>query len=185
MPSWLTPLIPVLAALIPLSFAYWRWRVERHLTRRTLVKAILAEVRRLLDVLWMHEKWWRECVEAADTNHPLLPFTTEVYDEHVGDIGALDEDAVGTVVSFYGYVTFINRFQGTETLYIARRQDDGKMIFDVAYLELLRKTLDQFNNEFDEVFARYNIKVHTKKSDPPQSGRKTGQVSIVEKGKES
>lgn len=163
--SSLNAVITVLVALIPLSFAYWRWWVDRNHKRKTVVKAILAEVRRLLDVIYMHAHWWRKCVDDGDTDHPLLPFSTEVYDEHVGDIGSLDEDAVEQVVRFYGYVRFINRFQDAEARY---REKGRKAIFDKAYLELIEKTFEEFDRKFDTVFPRYKIEIHPERIDTAQ-----------------
>ena len=140
--EFVVDIAPILITLLIAYVPYHRWATDKKHARDILNKAILAEVRRLLDVVRGHTEWWGDCVSAGTTNHPFLPFSTDVYDEHVKDIGLIDAKVVEEVVRFYGYVKYINRYQGTEAFY---REAKCKSYFDETYLLLLNRTLMKFD----------------------------------------
>lgn len=145
----------VVVAIIVFLGAYFRWWTDKQHDRRTINKAILAEVQRLLNVLRSTTKWWGDCVETGTTDHILLPFSTDIYDVHVKDIGVIDTEIVADIVTFYGYVNFINRYLETEK--IVQEKEGGKAEFDKSYLKLLEKTLAKYDSKFTSAFSQYGI----------------------------
>jgi len=136
------------AAITLLSTAlgfFWR----KHLERRSINRAILAEIRRILTVVRLHRDWWATRIEKEDTNHPLIPFSHAVYSKQVPNIGALTNRLVVRAVTFYGYVGFINSLQAARPEYSAAGKGAE---FDKTYLNTLTTFLADYEHEFDEDF---------------------------------
>jgi hypothetical protein len=150
---------PVIAAVIaPVGailtvagtiFLFWRGKA---LERRSINKAILAEVFRLLRVVVPDHAGWKGI---EDPTYPLIPFSTPVYHEHVKNLGMLDDEIVALVVMFYGYLTYINSLQALRQQYIDAEKGGE---FNGQYQESLDRLLEDFRNGFDQAFDSYNIK---------------------------
>src|SRR5207253_2829570 len=109
-------LVGLLGVLAGFILFYWGKRLER----QSVNKAILAEIRRLIDVICRHKKWWLEgCMKTGNTDVPLIPFSTPIYNEQAKNIGLLDRSIVAKVANFYGYVQFLNSLQVSRAGYLA------------------------------------------------------------------
>lgn len=134
-----------IAFLSPFAVFFWRKMSER----RSINRAILAEIRRILTVVRRHHDWWAEQIKKEDTNHSLIPFSHAVYSKQVANIGALKNRVVVRAVTFYGYVGFLNSFQAVRPEYI----DVGKGAeFDKMYLDALTSFLAHHEHAFDQDF---------------------------------
>jgi rRNA processing protein Gar1 len=125
--------------------------LESRTNRLSTNKAILAEIQRLLIVLKRHQDWWNRLMKASpkETNAPLVPFTTPVFDEQVKAIGNVDTAIVGKVVAFFGYVKFINAIQLSKPGSAAiGKQDD----FDKLYASILDTAVKDYSGTFDAAF---------------------------------
>ncbi len=105
-------------------------------------RAILAETGRLWELIKEHEEFWRPCV-AANTagHHQLIPFSHDVYDKQVKNVGVIRRELVTKVVRFYGYVDFINDFQKLRKDYEASGHAQE---FNEMYLRLLGTVINKF-----------------------------------------
>lgn len=144
----------IAAALIALAsavFVFWRGQA---LEKRATNKAILAEIYRLIEVvLPKHIEW----PGRHDPNYPLIPFSTRVYDEHLKEIGSLDDDLVAPVVEFYGYLAYINALQSLRDEYKEHRNEEE---FKKQYDDSLARLLRNFQGKFDQAFERYKLHLH-------------------------
>lgn len=114
-------------------------------------KAVLAEINRLLFVLDCHEKWFRGCIQSNNTNYPLIPFATDVYNEQTKKIGVIDESVIVHVVKFYGYVGYLNKLQSIRTQYASSAE------FDKQYHQSLETILADYNKVFEAAFTKYKV----------------------------
>ena len=121
---------------------FWRKSSER----RSINRAILAEIRRLLAAVERHRTCWLKKIADGDTNYPLVPFSHAVYSKQVANVGALKSRRVAKVVTFYGYLDFINSLQQTRPLYGAQKTDE----FNREYLEVVTNLL----NDYKKVFGK-------------------------------
>jgi 5'-nucleotidase (lipoprotein e(P4) family) len=136
----------VIAFLSAAALFFW----QKWLERRSINRAILAEIRRILTVVRSHRDWWEKRLDDKDIDHPLIPFSHDVYSNQVTNIGALTNRLVGRAVTFYGYLGFINSLQRARPEYIAngKRAEFGKM-----YLGVLTSFLADYEHAFDEDFG--------------------------------
>jgi hypothetical protein len=105
-------------------------------------KAILAEVQRLQTVIKEHKDFWARCVKDNTASlHPLIPFTHVVYDAQVKNVGVIQRRLVEQVVRFYGYVDYINTFQGLREKYKSAKQIK---VFNKMYLSMLERLARDF-----------------------------------------
>jgi len=144
-------LAAVIGGLIAIGgtlLSFW-WRSARE--ARLINTAILAEISRLLSVIDEHEKWWSGCVQAGNTNYPLIPFSTDVYRQQARNIGLVKRDIVVQVVKFYGFVHYLNELQAVRAHYKAPAN------FDTQYQQALQLLLNDFRGAFDAAFARYGV----------------------------
>jgi hypothetical protein len=161
---------PVIAAVIALVgsiltlagtvFMYWRGKA---LERRSINKAILAEVARLLRVVVPDHIKWKD---KADPKYPLIRFSTPVYDKQVQNIGGLDDEIVALVVMFYGYLAYINALQKLRLQYI---QAEKAHEFNEQYAKSLERLLGDFASRFDHAFDKYNINELPKSASEPNA----------------
>ena len=115
-------------------------------------KAILAEVSRLLIVLNSHTVFWKHCIDSNKTNHfPLIPFTTDVYKQHVNKIGVINQLIIAHAVKFYGDVEFINALQKQRGNY------GNPLEFNCQYLNTLKTIVADYSKVFDAAFKKYGI----------------------------
>jgi hypothetical protein len=140
----------IIAALIALLGAVVVFLWGQVLEQRSLNRALIAEISRLVHVVRLHRDWWEKRVHEKDTDYPLIPFSHAVYSKQVKNIGALSESVVERAVKFYGYLDFINSLQAARPDYGQRKPG----LFDEQYLTALNNCLDQFENAFDEEFKR-------------------------------
>src|ERR1700730_4813262 len=138
----------VIAALIALAATLGASWYDKYAQKKTTNKAILAEIHRLVEVVLDHVRWEGR----RDPKYPLIPFSTPVYTEHVKNIGWVDQDSVALVVKFYGYLGYINCLQALREQYISAGID-----FNKQYEDSLERLLNNFRNEFDLAFRKYNI----------------------------
>jgi acid phosphatase len=137
----------VIAFLSAAGLFFW----QKWLERRSINRAILAEIRRILIVVRTHRDWWETRVHDEDTDHPLIPFSHDVYSKQVTNIGALTNRLVGRAVTFYGYLGFINSLQKARPKYIAKGKGAE---FDKMYLGVLTTFLGDYEHAFDQDFER-------------------------------
>jgi len=150
--DWSDPaVIAAWVAVIGTIVAYW---VKKWYEAATVNRAVLAEINRLLVVLKSHEEFWRERLEANDTQHVLLPFTHVVYSEQVKNVGVLRDELVADVVQFYGYVDFLNGLQAARKDYIAAGKSAD---FDKLYLTALQNCIKLGETSFSKHFAKMKI----------------------------
>jgi len=101
-----------------------------------------------------------EALAAGDvrlfSSYPLIPFSTRVYDEHVKNIGSLDDDMVAPIVEFYGYLGYINSLQILRDQY---KKHSNEREFEKQYDESLTRLLREFQTQFDQAFERYKLHV--------------------------
>lgn len=115
---------------------------------RSVNKAILAEIQRLLEVIERHREFWDESAKAKKTgDHPLIPFAHVVYDKQVGNVGLVRATKVSAVVRFYGYVDYVNRFQALRDFYDKAGNTEE---FNIRYIGLLDRMLKMFRCTFGE-----------------------------------
>ena len=118
--------------------------VQKFWENGSVNRAILAETGRLWDVIKQHEEFWQHCVANNTTSHhQLIPFTHAVYDKQVENVGVIKRVRVAEVVRFYGYVDYINDFQGLRKKY--EKAGHAKEFNDM-YLRLLALVVKQFAN---------------------------------------
>lgn len=135
----------VIAFVSAAATFFWQKRSER----RSINRGILAEIRRILKVVRSHRDWWATRVETEDTDHPLIPFSQAVYSKQVANIGALSNRLVVRVVTFYGYLEFINSLQAARPEYVAAAKAGE---FNKMYLGVLTTFLADYEHAFDDDF---------------------------------
>ncbi len=123
------------------------WR--KFLEVRSVNRAVLAEIQRLIKVVHIHRNWWKDRVDRKDTDYPLIPFSHPVYDKQVQDIGSLSGAVVVRVVKLYGYLDFLNSMQNARQAHVKAGKSDE---FNAMYLGVLDKFLSQFETAFDKEF---------------------------------
>lgn len=151
--SPLTYLIQVVVPIITVVGGIVAYFLQRYLDDRSINKAILAEVNRLITAVRRHHDWWESLSEPKA--EPLIPFSYAVYKENVKNIGVLQRSLVGAVVQFYGYLQFINDVQ-SKRLRFKKAAD-----FEARYTSALKNFLDLFENRFDDEFEHQRWKLET------------------------
>ena len=117
--------------------------------RRSVNKAVMAEVGRLLEVIDRHHKFWKRCMDSNTTSHhPLIPFAHVVFDKQVKNVGVVRGNKVAAVVRFYGYVDYLNRFQALRTDYSENCLSDE---FNVMYIGIRERLLGMFRGRFADL----------------------------------
>jgi len=145
----------IFVALTPASLAFIGavgvFLYGKYLERKSTNIAVLAEIQRLLEVIKAHQEWWEDRVKAGNTNVPLIPFSTDVYQEQLKNIGLLDREFVARVVKFYGYLTFVNSLQ-------ASRPGHVKSVdFDSTYSWALKTLRKVYDPAFEAAFKKFNM----------------------------
>jgi len=143
----------IAAALIALTSAVFVFRRGESHEKKAANKAILAEIYRLIKVVLPNHIQWPG---RHDPKYPLIPFSTRVYDEHVKNIGSLDDDMVAPIVEFYGYLGYINSLQILRDQY---KKHSNEREFEKQYDESLTRLLREFQTQFDQAFERYKLHV--------------------------
>lgn len=118
-------------------YGHKRWSQDRSVN-----KAIMAEVQRLLEAIKRHRDFWNERVKDKTTcQHPLIPFAHLVYDRQVANVGVVHCNKVADVVRFFGYVDYLNQFQALRKFY-----DDAENTeeFNRRYIGVLNGVLETF-----------------------------------------
>src|SRR6266852_7145838 len=95
-------ILQVVIPLITIAGGFLTYFIQRRSEDRSVNKAILAEVNRLITAVRRHYDWWGSMT--ARRSDPLVPFSYAVYKQHVKNVGVLQSDLVGAVVQFYGYL---------------------------------------------------------------------------------
>ncbi len=144
----------VLSALLAFFAAVSLFLWQRLIEQWTVNKAVLAEIQVLMKVISDHHRFWKRCLERGDTDIPLIPFATTVFDEQAQHVGALRSHLVAKVVRFYSSVKFLNSLQSGRDHYVA----SGKTrAFDHTYNKALENICKRFEGVFDPDFARYGM----------------------------
>jgi hypothetical protein len=120
------------------------------LDARSVNHAVLAEIKRLIQVVDTHRDWWARCVAAHDTNYPLIPFSHAVYTAQVQNVGVLRRAIVVRTVQFYGYLDFLNSLQASRDKFIAAGKSAD---FDKMYAESLDSFTRTYGHAFKAEFA--------------------------------
>jgi hypothetical protein len=136
----------VVIPLLTIAGGFFTYFIRKHLEERSVNKAILAEVNRLITAVRRHHDWWTSLT--SRNPHPLIPFSYSVYKQHVKNVGVLDEDLVGAVVQFYGYLQFVNDLQSR------RKRFEHQADFEAIYTNSLKNFLDLFEHRFDAEFRQ-------------------------------
>jgi hypothetical protein len=147
----------VMAAILAFASAIGVFFVGKHLEHRSVNKAILAEIDRLIEVIARHEIWWANCIRHHTcAQRPLIPFSTDIYDKLASNIGLIDGAHVAQVARFFGYVKFLNSYQKQQRTYAG---DPAALTrFAWGYLGGLRACLKDYDGVFDAAFMRYDIR---------------------------
>jgi len=139
------------------------WRKSRE--RESIRNAILAEIKRLLDVIEGHLRWLQK--EEVDlSKYPLIPFRYSIFPQNIKSIGILEPAVVANVVQFFGYVDFLNSLQAARSHYA-----DPKA-FERQYRRSLRNFLFTFQSAFTSHFERLNYLPYQSAENP--EGRAAG-----------
>ncbi|HEY3914696.1 MAG TPA: hypothetical protein VGN61_09440 [Verrucomicrobiae bacterium] len=144
---WLAPAVyPALIAFV-CAVVVFLWR--KFLEVRSVNRAVLAEIQRLIKVVKIHRSWWKGRMDKEDTDYPLIPFSHPVYDKQVQNIGSLNGAVVVRAVRLYGYMDFLNSMQDSRLAHVKAGKADE---FNTMYLGVLDKFLSQFETTFDKEF---------------------------------
>jgi hypothetical protein len=135
--------------------ALWLNFSQKKAARKTVNKAILSEISRLLQVLCSHLGLWHNCMKNKNIDLPVIPFNTDVYDNFLKNIGDLDDKYASDAVGFYGYVKFLNLLQKSRTEYI---QIEKEKEFSKTYEAALYNLVKNYRDKFDDSFIYYDIK---------------------------
>ncbi|MGP8200952.1 MAG: hypothetical protein ACLQU4_15780 [Limisphaerales bacterium] len=142
---WLAPAVyPALIAFV-CAVVILLWR--KFLEVRSVNRAVLAEIQRLIKVVKIHRNWWKDRMDKHDTDYPLIPFSHPVYDKQAQNIGSLSGAVVVRAVKLYGYLDFLNSMQDSRREHIKAGKSDE---FNTMYLNVL----DKFLSQFEIVFAK-------------------------------
>ncbi len=133
-----------LAALIAFVGSAAMYFLQKNAERRSVNIAVMAEVQRLLTVLESHLAFRRKCAESG-RQVPLIPFTTEVYKSQIAHVGVIYGDVVADVVSFYGYIDFLNTLQAMKSEY--EKKDDLEGFYQ-TYDSTLNTVVEGFSDRF-------------------------------------
>jgi hypothetical protein len=143
-------LIGLFSVLAGFILFYWGKRLEQ----QSVNIAILAEIRRLINVVGRHKEWLEESLKAGDNDLPLIPFSTPIYDKQAKNIGLLDRRIVAHVATFYGYVQFLNSLQMSRAGYMAVNKVP---LFEQMYLESLETFCNVNRDVFKHTFRDYGL----------------------------
>ena len=146
----------IFAALIGVIGAFLQFYVQKRNERTTVNKAILSEISRLLHVLCKHRIWWEGCKANNNTDLPIVPFSMDVYDNFLKNIGDLHRSYASEAVSFYGYIKFLNALQKLRADHIAIGKEQ---VFVDTYLASLSNIVSRHYNKFDAAFTKYAIEL--------------------------
>jgi hypothetical protein len=131
--------------------------IGKYMERKSINKAVFAEIQRLLKVVRKHCDRYGEWMANGETqHHPLIPFSCDVYAKHVGNIGLMDGRYVGLVVKFYGYLNFVNSFQTTQVKEW-ELHDNKPESFDQMYVDCLRRLINDFGDAFSSANKKYKL----------------------------
>ena len=149
------PLNPtVIAAVIAFFSAVVIFACRKCLDRRSINRALLAEIKRLIHVVTLHRDWWDRLVRDGDTDDSLIPFSHAVYTAQVENIGELRGGVVARAVTFYGSLDFINALQAARPLYDVGKNTQGgeplKDVFNRQYLDRLNGFIREAERDFAE-----------------------------------
>lgn len=136
----------VVVPILAIAGGIFTYFVRKHSEERSVNKAILAEINRLITAVRRHHDWWTRLPSPAP--HPLIPFSYAVYKQQVKNVGVLREDLVGAVVQFYGYLQFLNDLQSR------RKRFENQADFESIYKNSLKNFLDLFEHRFDAEFMQ-------------------------------
>jgi hypothetical protein len=131
-----------------------RYFIERSNKSKSVNRALLSEVSRLIRVIKHHKPWWEKCIKEGNTDLPLINFSTEVYDIILKNWGDVDHLYAGEAASFYGYIKFLNRLQASRKKYPAGKES----LFAGAYKDGLDALNKEYEEKFDKAFTRFQIK---------------------------
>jgi len=150
--DWSNPV--VIAACITLIGAVVVSWFQKRFEKESINKAVLAEVRRLLEVMKIHKRYWDGWVERREMYHPLIPFSHSVYTKQVQNVGVLKRDLVADVVQFYGYVDFLNALQKSRKCYVSAGKSDD---FNSIYGSSLENSIGRYESTFGKQFIKLKI----------------------------
>jgi hypothetical protein len=141
----------VFGFLSKLAIEGWRgWS-----TRRSINTAILAEVRRLIDVINGHYRnWYRGLPRPGAEIHALVPFSYPIYETQSKNLGKMKPALAAKVVVFYGYVQFLNGVQGTHAHYVSK---DRFAEFDKIYINAIMNFVRHIRTQFTDEFKKYGL----------------------------
>jgi hypothetical protein len=136
----------VVIPLLTIAGGFFTYFIRKSMENRSVNRAILAEVNRLITAVRRHYDWWESL--KLRPSRPLIPFSHDVYEQHVKNVGVLKKDLVGAVVQFYGYLDFINDVQAR------RKRFENVADFEAVYSGSLKRFLDLFEHRFDDEFRQ-------------------------------
>jgi hypothetical protein len=149
--------IPIYVAIIAGLFGLISFVITKWLERRSVSKALLAEIQRLLVVIHEHHGHWTKWMENKETQkHPLIPFSSDVYAKNIESLGLVNRKYVGLIVKFYGYLKFVNSLQKTQAKDIELHGGSSES-FDHIYQASLARMIKDFENAFDKAFKHYRL----------------------------
>jgi hypothetical protein len=170
--------VSILVAVIAAVTTLWLNRSAKQTEIKTVNTVILTEISRLLQVVCSSLSWWHDCMKDNNTDLPLIPYNTDVYDNFLKNIGDLDGAYAGSAVGFYGYVKFLNALQQSRDEHIKIHKEKE---FIKTYEVSLYRLVKNYRNKFDEEFTRFKIErpeMHLCKTDTDDQGERLKSLGI-------
>lgn len=148
-----TEMAPLITAVIGAAAALVTVAFQQRNERLAINRAILTEVSRILAVIHRHLEWWEGCRTRGQVNVPLIEFSTAVYDKMTDKVGLIHPAHIATIVSFYGFVGFLNKVQKTADSY---SDEDRLKEFAPFYSKTLGQVED-FEPLLQSAFRKYRV----------------------------
>ena len=152
-PAAVTQMAPIITAFGGITVALLSLFIQRRNERLAINRAILAEVSRILAVIPRHREWWEGCVEREQVKVPLIEFSTAVYDKMTDKVGLIHPAHIAAIVSFYGFVGFLNKVQKTADIYT---DEDRLKEFAPFYSKTLGQ-VERFEAFLVPAFRKYRV----------------------------
>lgn len=148
-----TQMAPLIAAMVGATVAFGSLFFQRRNERLAINRAILAEVSRILAIIPRHREWWEGCRKSGQVNVPLIEFSTAVYDKMTDKVGLIHPAHIAAIVSFYGFVGFLNNVQKTADSY----SDDDRLKKFAAFYSKTLSQVERFKAVLQPAFRKYKV----------------------------
>jgi hypothetical protein len=147
----------VVIALAGSIAAMFRFLYIKYREHQSINRAMLSEISRLLMVIDRHAKWWKESMNAKETDLPFIDFSTDIYTMLLEKWNEVDSSYVASATKFYGYIQFLNRLHKARKNYPPKKRH----LFNETYLNSLQAILRDYGTSFNTAFEIFGV-------DPPK-----------------